>query len=106
MPRRYKASSLLVAPGSSPCRDHWQHDMRRKLGTMMDGLNSNPCFRIQTEGVTCVGVSIEVGKVAAGHVDPDAVPLLEYQTGGLHLDHQGIHLAWLHELRRLLRLPI
>src|SRR5579859_6016589 len=62
--------------------DHWQNHMRRVVAVVIDLLACEQEVGILAESMTGVRVSVVLGEVAAGNLDPNSVSLLENVARG------------------------
>ena len=60
---------------------------------------------VHPNGFTGIGVTVKSGEVAAGYIDPDAMPLFEDVRRGKRFDHKLVNLSCLHQLGLLGRIP-
>ena len=97
---------FLIQAGLGPAntcsllgRDDGKKQVRGVLGGMMDGLPGRPGGCAGAERLARVGVAVELGKVAAGHVQADAVSGLKGVAGVDQVDGEGVDPVFLKRLR-------
>src|SRR4051812_12330653 len=88
-------SGLVAAWGGGHNR---KQNARGTVVIMVNRVDRRDPAPVVIKGFACVRVDIETREIAAGNVDPDAVPLLEDVGGRIKLDREGIDRAWRHQL--------
>ena len=93
----HATSSTAVVPSlvAHRPRHHRQHDVRRPLGVVVDGLRRRPRLGRKAGLLAGVRVAIEAREVAGGDLDSHPVAGQEHVAGGDQVDAVAVHGAGL-----------
>ena len=72
--------------------DDRQDQVRRPVAVVENGLAGGQQLRVRAEGLPAIGVAVEAREVAAGNLQPNAVPATEHVAGHpeIHLQARGL----------------
>ena len=91
LPNWYAFLSVLILLSHNA-----EHNVRRMIGVVVDGVQRNAGMRVSPQGLSRVGVHVKAGEVGAGHVQSYAVPLGKHVRRGVQHYRHRVDLARVH----------
>src|ERR1700682_466028 len=79
-------------------RDNWQHQRRRMLRVVQDGVRGGNKVARKFNLLASVEIAIEPGEIAARNLEAQRVPTKEYVTRPPQVDGDLVDLPWVHQV--------